>query len=103
MAAEAAVGAPQVVDPFGRHMRVRWNEGAAATPHGQLVIFAGLLATAGVFKRWLSDFPLQYRIGNARTSATCWARCCQACWPDTDAVRASPRCEATGWPRRQWA
>ena len=42
---------PQVVDTLGGRMHVRWDEGAAATPHGQLVFFAGFLATAEVFDR----------------------------------------------------
>ena len=39
---------PQVVDTLGGRMHVRWDEGAAATPHGQLVFFAEFLATTGV-------------------------------------------------------
>jgi hypothetical protein len=46
-------------------MHVRWDEGAAATPHGQLVFFAEFLATTGVFERWVSSCPLTYRSGNA--------------------------------------
>ena len=46
-------------------MHVRWDEGAAATPHGQLVFFAEFLATAGVFERWVQACPLAYRSGNA--------------------------------------
>ena len=29
---------PQVVDTLGGRMHVRWDEGAVATPHGQLLI-----------------------------------------------------------------
>jgi hypothetical protein len=46
-------------------MHVRWDEGAAATPHGQRVFFAEFLATMGVFERWVSECPLSYRSGNA--------------------------------------
>ena len=46
-------------------MHVRWDEGAAATPHGQLVFFAQFLAATGVFDRWVSQCPLAYRSGNA--------------------------------------
>lgn len=46
-------------------MHVRWDEEAAATPHGQLVLFAEFLATTGVFDRWVSSCPLTYRGGNA--------------------------------------
>ena len=56
---------PQVVDTLGGRMHVRWDEGAAATPHGQLVFFSEFLATTGVFERWVASCPLQYRSGNA--------------------------------------
>jgi hypothetical protein len=46
-------------------MHVRWDEGAAATPNGQLVFFAEFLAATGVFERWVSSCPLSYRSGNA--------------------------------------
>ena len=69
LAARARVGQeptePQVVDTLGGRMHVRWDEGAAATPHGQLVFFAGFLAATGVFERWVSQWPLAYRSGNA--------------------------------------
>jgi hypothetical protein len=55
----------QVVDTLGGRMHVRWDEGAAATPHGQLVYFAEFLATTGVFERWVAQCPLTYRSGNA--------------------------------------
>jgi Transposase DDE domain group 1 len=55
----------QVVDTLGGRMHIRWDEGAGATPHGQLVFFAEFLATTGVFERWVSSCPLQYRSGNA--------------------------------------
>ena len=54
-----------VVDTLGGRMHVRWDEGAAATPHGQLVYFAEFLAATGVFERWVSACPLTYRSGNA--------------------------------------
>jgi len=57
--------APQVVDTLGGRMHVRWDEQAAATPHGQLVFFAEFLAATGVFERWVSSCPLEYRSGNA--------------------------------------
>ena len=46
-------------------MHVRWDKSAAATPHGQLVFFAEFLAATGVFERWVSSCPLEYRSGNA--------------------------------------
>jgi len=39
------------VNTMGGRMHVRWAETAQATPHGQIVFFAELLA-AGVFDRW---------------------------------------------------
>ena len=56
---------PQIVDTLGGRMHVRWDEAAAATPHGQLVFFAEFLATTGVFERWVDHCPLQYTSGNA--------------------------------------
>ena len=55
----------QVVDTLGGRMHIRWDEGAGAAPHGQLVFFAEFLATTGVFERWVSSCPLEYRSGNA--------------------------------------
>jgi hypothetical protein len=60
-----SVAQPQVVDTLGGRMHVRWDEGAAATPHGQLVFFAEFLGATGVFERWVSSCPLQYHSGNA--------------------------------------
>ncbi|TCU84948.1 hypothetical protein EV671_10511, partial [Roseateles saccharophilus] len=54
-----------VVDTLGGRMHVRWDEGAAATPNGQLVFFAEFLAAAGVFDRWVEAFPLAYTSPNA--------------------------------------
>ncbi len=45
-------------------MHVRWAEGAAATPHGQLVFLVAFLTSIGVFERWVSQCPLEYRSGN---------------------------------------
>ena len=56
---------PLVVDTLGGRMHVRWDSGAAATPHGQLVFFAEFLGATGVFERWVSACPLDYRSGNA--------------------------------------
>ena len=55
----------QLVDTLGGRMQVRWDAGAAATPHGQLVFFARFLATTGVCERWVSACALAYRSGNA--------------------------------------
>ena len=54
-----------VVDTMGGRVHVRWDETAQATPHGQIVFFAELLATAGVLDRWVADCPLHYSSPNA--------------------------------------
>jgi hypothetical protein len=38
------------VDTLGGRMHVRWDQSAAATPHGRLVFCAEFLATTGVFE-----------------------------------------------------
>ena len=51
LTAAGGVDEAMVVDTLGGRMHVRWDEGAPATPNGQLVFFAEFLATAGVFDR----------------------------------------------------
>jgi len=58
---------PQVVGTLGGRMHVRWDEAAAATPHGQLVFFAEFLAATGVFERWYAATPA------TATKASCWS------------------------------
>ncbi len=52
LAARAGAGGSgqqsQVVDTLGGCMHVRWDEHAAATPHGQMVFFAEFLAATVV-------------------------------------------------------
>jgi hypothetical protein len=55
------------VDTLGGRMMVRWDEGAQATPNGQLVFFAEFLATTGVFDHWAQECPLVYSSPNAPT------------------------------------
>ena len=62
-----ATEAAMAVDTLGGRMHVRWDEGAQATPNGQLVFFAEFLATAGIFERWVEDCPLAYTSPNAPT------------------------------------
>jgi hypothetical protein len=64
----ASAGQMQVVDTLGGRMHVRWDEQAAATPHGQLVFFAEFLQATGVFERWVSSCPLAYRSGVSAVS-----------------------------------
>lgn len=46
-------------------MHVRWDHGAQATPHGQIVYFAEFLDTAGIFDNWVKNCPLHYTSPNA--------------------------------------
>lgn len=62
----------QMVDTLGGRMHVRWDEAASATPHDQLVYFAELLATTGVFERWVDACPLSYRSGNSPIRPPRW-------------------------------
>jgi hypothetical protein len=94
---------PQVVDTLGGRMHVRWDEGAAATPHGQLVFFAEFLATTGVFDRWVSECSLEYRSGNAPDKRDVLGTLMLGFWLATGAARTSPRCTAMRWRRRPWA
>jgi hypothetical protein len=76
-------------------MHVHWDEGAAATPRGQLLNFADSLAASAVLDRWVSACSLEYRSGNAPDKhdvpGTLMRRCSQA----IGATRTSPRCAAT--------
>jgi len=53
------------VDTLGGRMLVRWDEGAQATPNGQLVFFTEFLAATGVFENWVEQCPLTYSSPNA--------------------------------------
>jgi hypothetical protein len=53
------------VDTLGGRMLVRWDEGAQATPNGQLVFFTEFLAATGVFENWVEQCPLAYISPNA--------------------------------------
>jgi hypothetical protein len=54
-------------------MHVRWDQGAAATPHLQWVFFAEFLAATGVFERWVSSCPLEYRRCMSDNTLTLWS------------------------------
>ena len=91
-------------------MHVRWDEGAAATPHGQLVFFAQFLAATGVFDRWVSQCPLAYRSGNAPDKRDVLGTLMLGLLAGhrryahiTSHHITSQRCAATRWPRRHWA
>ncbi len=44
---------------------MEWDTYAPVTPLGQLVYFSQFLASAGLFRNWVSDCPLQYESPNA--------------------------------------
>jgi hypothetical protein len=54
-----------VIETLGRRIRVEWDPAAPVTPMGQLVYFAQLLATAGLFSDWVRNCPLLYTSPNA--------------------------------------
>jgi len=95
--------APQVVDTLGGCMHVRWDRGAAATPHGQLVFFAEFLATTGVFERRVSACPLSYRSGNAPDKRDVLGTLMLGFRLGIGGIRTSPRCAVMLWPPQRWA
>ena len=61
-------GSPPVpVDTHGRRFHVEWDAQAPVTPLGQLVFFSQFLATAGLFREWVSRCPLRFESPNAPT------------------------------------
>lgn len=54
-----------VAETMGGRNDVQRDESAQPTSHGQLVFFAELLATAGVFDRGVEGCPLRYSSPNA--------------------------------------
>ena len=55
------------LDLHGKRLYVEWDPYAPVTPLGQLVYFSQFLATAGLFRDWVADCPLQYASPNAPT------------------------------------
>ena len=95
---DAALG-PVVVDTFAGPVQVEWDPDAAVTPLGPLAFFAEDLKLSGRFDagsmpwwrtaRWSTRARMRWR------SAMGWARRFCRSWPDTGALRTSPRCPAT--------
>lgn len=52
--------------PGGR-VQVRWDEGAAVTPFGQMAYFIEFLSLTGLLDSWIADCPLTYLSPNAPT------------------------------------
>ena len=55
------------LEVHGKRIYVQWDPHAPVTPLGQLVYFSQFLATAGLFRDWVADCPLQYTSPNAPT------------------------------------
>ena len=53
------------LDVHDKRIYVEWDPYAPVTPLGQLVYFSQFLASAGLFRNWVSDCPLQYESPNA--------------------------------------
>lgn len=60
-----ALTPPIIVDTHGRRIHVEWDHQAPVTPFRQLVFFAQLLATAGLFCSWVRSCPLHFTSPNA--------------------------------------
>ena len=52
---------PQVVDTLGGRMHVRWDEGAAATPHGRADILKRLIANIGAALQYVKATAEQFK------------------------------------------
>ena len=57
------------VQTAGGRVQVRWEQGSAATPMGQLAYFIEFLTLTGLWSRWQQGFPLEYRSPNAPSKA----------------------------------
>jgi hypothetical protein len=52
------------VEALGGPVQVRWNQGEAATPFGQMAYFAEFLNLTGLYGRWVESAPLSYTSPN---------------------------------------
>ena len=55
------------LDTPGGRVQVRWDEGAAMTPFGQMAYFIEFLDLTGLLDGWIADCPLTYLSPNAPT------------------------------------
>jgi len=58
IAAQETLGALGV-EALGGTVQVRWSQGGAASPFGQMVYFAEFLNLTGLYRRWQDSCPLQ--------------------------------------------
>jgi hypothetical protein len=64
---QAVAEAINWVETPGGKFQVRWNDGAAVTPFGQMAFFIEFLNLTGVLDSWIEDCPLTYLSPNAPT------------------------------------
>ncbi|MCX7112524.1 MAG: hypothetical protein NTX45_20825 [Proteobacteria bacterium] len=62
---QAVAEAINWVETPGGKFQVRWNDGAAVTPFGQMAFFIEFLNLTGVLDSWIEDCPLTYLSPNA--------------------------------------
>src|SRR5215469_16718648 len=92
--------APVVADTFAGRIHVEWDGSATVTPLGQLPFFIEYLKQGGVFDGWVAGCPMHFR--THQVNATFLARCFCLCWPATDAMRTSRRCDVIRSIRHCW-
>ena len=64
---QALAEANACLDTPGGRLQVRWDEGAAVTPFGQMAYFIEFLNLTGLLDAWIADCPLTYLGPNAPT------------------------------------
>ncbi len=62
---QALAEALSSLDTPGGRLQVRWDEGAAVTPFGQMAYFIEFLSLTGLLDGWIADCPLTYLSPNA--------------------------------------
>ena len=53
------------LDTAGGRVQLRWDEGAAVTPFGQMPFFIEFLSLTGLLEDWIASCPLSYESPNA--------------------------------------
>lgn len=72
------------VEALGGAVQVRWNQGEAATPFGQMAYFAEFLNLTGLYRGWVESCPLSDTSPNGSKVADgpkgrLSPRCCRTC------------------------
>lgn len=62
---EIGYPAPHRIDTFGGSVEVRWNEEVGMSLNGPLVYFVEFLKVSGLWERFVSGCPLEYKSPNA--------------------------------------